>query len=194
MPASDSPALPSRSRAPHAASPRTPEPADAPVRRTVRPAGLERLNAVPAEEAVSALLRCCGSRRWAGLLAGHRPYPDLAALLAASDEASYDLTPEDLTEALAREGTLQAPPAGARGPGTLAAHTALRAAHAAYESRFGHAFVVCTADCPPDEVLDRVLVSLHARLGNPPEEERAVTAEELRRSARARLEELVTRP
>ncbi|MCZ9347137.1 2-oxo-4-hydroxy-4-carboxy-5-ureidoimidazoline decarboxylase, partial [Streptomyces sp. TRM76130] len=52
------------------------------------------------------------------------------ALLAAADEASYDLTAGELAQALAAE-SLPALPEGTY----AAAGTALRAAHAAYESR-----------------------------------------------------------
>lgn len=64
---------------------------------------LDRFNTAPSAEAEAALLNCCGSRRWAVRVAAHRPYPDLDALLAAADEAGYDLPPPDLAEALAAE-------------------------------------------------------------------------------------------
>nr|WP_055546832.1 2-oxo-4-hydroxy-4-carboxy-5-ureidoimidazoline decarboxylase [Streptomyces sp. NBRC 110028] len=132
--------------------------------------------------AETALLSCCGSRRWARLIADHRPYPDLGALLAAGDEASYDLTPADLAEALADESMTGHPLPAEPGVGSLAAHTALRAAHAAYEQRFGHAFVICLDGLAPDETLDRLLTGIRDRLGNEPEE--------LRRIARGRLSRL----
>ncbi|NBM20725.1 2-oxo-4-hydroxy-4-carboxy-5-ureidoimidazoline decarboxylase, partial [Streptomyces sp. GC420] len=98
----------------------------------------------------------------------------------------------DLTEALAGEAVpSHRPLLGAEGPGTLAAHTALRAAQAAYESRFRHVFVICPDGLPPDEVLDHVLAGIRARLGNEPDEERVVAADELRRLARGRLARLV---
>ncbi|UQA97810.1 2-oxo-4-hydroxy-4-carboxy-5-ureidoimidazoline decarboxylase [Streptomyces halobius] len=152
--------------------------------------GLDRFNALAPDDTVAALLSCCGTLRWAERIAAHRPYPDLAALLAASDEACYDLTPAELDEALARESVSPPPFSGARGLGTLAAHTALRAAHAEYERRFRHVFVICLDDCPDDELLDRVLSGIRTRLGNPLDEERSVTAEELRRLARGRLARL----
>lgn len=152
-----------------------------------RLAGLDRLNGAPADAAEAALLRCCGSRRWAGRLVAHRPYPDPEALLAAADEASYDLTADDLDEALAGETVSPQPLVGARGPGTLAAHTALRAAHAEYERQFRHVFVICLDGFRDTELLNVVLTAIHDRLGNEPEEERAVAAEELRRIARGRL-------
>ncbi|MGW7519699.1 2-oxo-4-hydroxy-4-carboxy-5-ureidoimidazoline decarboxylase [Streptomyces sp. NPDC054796] len=146
------------------------------------------LNTVPAAEAEEVLLRCCGSRRWAARVAAHRPYPDHEALLAASDEACYDLTFADLAEALAEE-TAHHPLSDQ--PGTLAAHMALRAAHAAYESRFGHAFLVCLDGYAAEERMDQALASVRVRLGNEVEREWDVTADELRALTRARLTHLL---
>ncbi|WP_374214506.1 2-oxo-4-hydroxy-4-carboxy-5-ureidoimidazoline decarboxylase [Streptomyces sp. Je 1-79] len=146
------------------------------------PEGLARFNAVAASVAEEILLSCCHSRRWAERVTAHRPYPTLDALLAAADEAGYDLPAAERVEALAAEDSAaphpDAPPA---------AHTALRAAHAAYESRFGHAFVISLDGVRPGERLDQVLEGIRSRLGNEPEEERVIAAEELRRLARARL-------
>jgi 2-oxo-4-hydroxy-4-carboxy-5-ureidoimidazoline decarboxylase len=157
------------------------------------PDGLRRLNEAGAGAAEEALLACCGSRRWAIRLTLHRPYPDVASLLAAASEASYDLGPDDLAEALADESCMPQPLLGMRAPGSQAAHTALRAAHAAYEARFGHVFVVSLDGCPPEELLDHVLAALRVRLGNEEDEENSITAEQLRRIALTRLEHLVAR-
>ncbi|MBA5225141.1 2-oxo-4-hydroxy-4-carboxy-5-ureidoimidazoline decarboxylase [Streptomyces jietaisiensis] len=143
-------------------------------------------NTAPADEAERALLSCCRSPRWARRVAAHRPYPDLPALLAAADEAAYDLAPADLAEALAGE-SLTLLPDGAYS----AAQTALSAAHAAYESRFGHVFVICLDDVAPDEAADRVLAGIRSRWNNDPEDERVAAAEELRRLARGRLTRLL---
>ncbi|MFD4524545.1 2-oxo-4-hydroxy-4-carboxy-5-ureidoimidazoline decarboxylase [Streptomyces sp. NPDC058470] len=149
------------------------------------PARLKGFNSAPAETVERALLLCCRSLRWAHRLTEHRPYPDLDSLLAAADEAAYDLTPADLAEALAGE-SLTLLPDGAYS----AAHTALSAAHAAYESRFGHVFVICLDDLAPAEALDEVLAGIRSRLAHDPEEERVLAAEELRRLARGRLARL----
>ncbi|MEW1871266.1 2-oxo-4-hydroxy-4-carboxy-5-ureidoimidazoline decarboxylase [Streptomyces caelestis] len=146
------------------------------------PPALERFNTAPAEDAERALLACLRSPRWALRLSGHRPYPDLPSLLAASDEAVYDLFPGELAQALAAEA-LPALPDGTYS----AAHTALTAAHTAYEAKFGHVFVICLDGVPEEEALDRVLEDIRSRLANDPDEERAVAAEELRRLARERL-------
>ncbi|MTE20690.1 2-oxo-4-hydroxy-4-carboxy-5-ureidoimidazoline decarboxylase [Streptomyces sp. TRM43335] len=161
---------------------------------------LHRLNSASPDELRETLLSCCGSRRWADSIVEHRPYPDPEALLAAADEAGYDLTDEDLSEALSRESSAGPDHGGLlygghrltiSGPGTLAAHTALRAAHAAYESRFGYAFVLCVDDVREEEAVGHVLTAIRTRLGNEADRERAVAADELRRIARGRLVRLL---
>ncbi|MEV5984416.1 2-oxo-4-hydroxy-4-carboxy-5-ureidoimidazoline decarboxylase [Streptomyces sp. NPDC052051] len=159
----------------------------APARHRIQaPPDLERFNSAAVGEARRALLGCCGSLRWARRVAEHRPYPDVDSLLAAADEAAYDLTPADLAEALATE-PLTLLPDGVYS----AAHMALSAAHAAYESRFGHTFVICLDDVAPEEAADQVLFAIRCRLANDREEERLLAAEELRRLARGRLTRLV---
>ncbi|MFH9297458.1 2-oxo-4-hydroxy-4-carboxy-5-ureidoimidazoline decarboxylase [Streptomyces sp. NPDC017520] len=148
--------------------------------------GLVHFNNLPFAAAEAAFLECCGSLRWAHRMAAHRPYPDLGALLAASDEAGYDLAPRDIAEALASE-----PAPCLHDDAPRAAHLALRAAHAAYESRFGHAFVICLDAYQPSQHVDQVLAGIRVRLAHDPDEERAVTAEELRRLARSRIVELL---
>ncbi|WP_327728084.1 2-oxo-4-hydroxy-4-carboxy-5-ureidoimidazoline decarboxylase [Streptomyces sp. NBC_00487] len=150
--------------------------------RTPGPSALEEFNHAPADLARQTLLTCLRSLRWAHRLTDHRPYPDLDALLAASDEAAYDLTAADLAEALVGE-VLPTLPDDTYG----VAHTALNAAHAAYEARFGHVFVISLDTSHPDELLDRTLEGIRSRLGNDPEEERVVVAEELRHLAAERL-------
>ncbi|MFJ8634351.1 2-oxo-4-hydroxy-4-carboxy-5-ureidoimidazoline decarboxylase [Streptomyces sp. NPDC093568] len=146
------------------------------------PHALEPFNTAPAGELRHTLLTCLNSPRWADRIAAHRPYPDVESLLAASDEAAYDLAPGELAEALAEE-TLPALPEGAY----AVAHTALSAAYAAYEAKFGHAFIICLDGLSHTETLDHVLAGIRSRLTNDPEEERVLAAEELRRLARGRL-------
>ncbi|WUT40307.1 2-oxo-4-hydroxy-4-carboxy-5-ureidoimidazoline decarboxylase [Streptomyces sp. NBC_00690] len=161
-----------------------------PGQHPLAPAGLELLNRMDQDAAVAALLNCCGSRHWAERLAAHRPYPDLDVLLAACDEASYDLSPADLHEALAREPA--AGPDRALTDVPTSALTALAAAHAAYESRFGHSFVISLVTFRPAEHLDQILIGIRARLAHTPDTEREVAAEELRGLARSRLIRLVS--
>ncbi|MFE3524449.1 2-oxo-4-hydroxy-4-carboxy-5-ureidoimidazoline decarboxylase [Streptomyces sp. NPDC059161] len=151
-----------------------------------RPEGLDGFNSACPEAAAAYLLTCCASRRWAMRIAAHRPYPDLDALLAAADEASYDLSAADLAQALAEESS-----PGLHPDAPQSAHTALRAAHAAYESRFGHAFVICLDGDGAANRLNQVLSGIRVRMTNEWDEERSIAADELRRLARARLAHLV---
>ncbi|MFE4260136.1 2-oxo-4-hydroxy-4-carboxy-5-ureidoimidazoline decarboxylase [Streptomyces sp. NPDC056883] len=147
--------------------------------------GLARFNALSPEAAHSALLHCCGSRRWAHRVAAHRPYPDFGALLAAADEASYDLSQPDLSEALACEF----PPELEHGA-AYAAVLALDAAHGEYERSFGHAFVICLDGTTPAEQADQLLAAIRRRMELDVDEERAISADELRRVAQVRLADL----
>ena len=146
------------------------------------PTVLDAFNSAPADDARGLLLGCLRSLRWAERVADHRPYPDVDSLLAAADEAAYDLPPRDLAQALAEE-PLPVLPSDVYG----AAQTALSAAHAAYEAKFGHVFVISLAGVPQEESLNHVLTAIRSRLTNDPEEERVVVADELRRLAKGRL-------
>jgi len=48
---------------------------------------LEDLNALPDDAAVACFLRCCGSLRWARLMAGKRPFPSIAQAVGQADRA-----------------------------------------------------------------------------------------------------------
>lgn len=150
--------------------------------------GLARFNSLPVETARTVLAHCCGSGRWAHRVAAHRPYPDTASLLAAADEASYDLSQGDLTEALARESSAEL---GHGAP--YAALLALDAARAQYERTFGHAFVICLDGHPPEERVDQLLAAIRRRLAHEVDEERSIAADELRLVARSRLSLLLDR-
>ncbi|THA23199.1 2-oxo-4-hydroxy-4-carboxy-5-ureidoimidazoline decarboxylase [Streptomyces sp. A1277] len=159
----------------------------APQAPAARAWGLHRFNTAPAPEAEAALLECFGSHRWAQRLAAHRPYPDVEALLAAAEEAGYDLSPTDHAQALAAEA-----PQGLGPDAPHAARLALDAAHAEYERAFGHVFVICLDGYRPGEHPDQMLAGIRARLGHEEERERAVTADEMRRLARGRVMALVS--
>ncbi|MFE7211646.1 2-oxo-4-hydroxy-4-carboxy-5-ureidoimidazoline decarboxylase [Streptomyces sp. NPDC057611] len=163
-------------------------PADIPadLGPTLPAQNLERFNTAPAPKVHRTLLTCLHSPRWAHRVAAHRPYPDVPSLLAAADEATYDLGPEELAGALAEEPLPKLP-----AHTYAAASTALSAGYAAYEARFGHTFVICLDGTAPDEALDRVLPAIRSRLTNDPEDERVVAREELRRLANGRLRGLL---
>src|ERR1700688_3016124 len=60
---------------------------------------LARWNRLPIDEAMRAILPCCGSQAWAQRMVARRPFVDEAALVVASDETWHNLTPSDWMEA-----------------------------------------------------------------------------------------------
>lgn len=142
---------------------------------------LASFNAAPADEALSAMLACCASRRFAAAMAAGRPYPSAAAALAAADTAFATLTWTDVLEAM--DGH---PQIGARVSGQSAteqsgvadaARGALLAGNAAYTDRFGHVFLICATGLSGDQML----AALEQRLKNNEEMERTVATTELRK-------------
>ena len=59
----------------------------------------EKLDAMSDGDAVAALMRCCGSTRWARAMAARRPFDSDAALYTAADELWADATRDDVLEA-----------------------------------------------------------------------------------------------
>jgi OHCU decarboxylase len=158
---------------------------------------LDRFNRLPDEEAAAELLAVCHSRRWAKEVAAGRPYTDLAALEQAADRIWMGLSPDDWREAFLAHPRIgesggasadwsrqeQAAVGGAGGdvPERLAR------GNAAYEARFGHVFLISAAGRSAEEIL----AALEERLGNDPDTELRVAAEEHRRINRLRLERLL---
>jgi len=148
---------------------------------------LASFNAAPADEAVSAMLACCASRRFAAAMAAGRPYPSAAASLAAVDAVFSSLTWSDVLEAMDRH-----PRIGARVSGQSATEQsgvadatrgALAAGNAAYEDRFGHVFLICATGLSGDQML----TALTERLRNNEEMERTVATTELRKITQLRV-------
>ena len=174
---------------------------------------VEEFGRLPDAAAGELLLGCCTSARWAGLVAAGRPYPDLAAVLTASDAAVAALDETDLRAALAghprlgdRRVLTPAPPgdpAGVPGPGGKhgwsgreqagvssadeASRAALEAGNAEYERRFGHIYLACATGRSAAELAAFV----RQRLGNEPAREWRVVAGELARINRIRLGQLL---
>jgi OHCU decarboxylase len=164
---------------------------------------LEQLNLAPRDEALTALLTCCGSTKWAQLMVEARPFADLASLEETADQIWNELAPDDWLEAFAghpKIGARQAerPPSnqssqwsaqeqsGAHqsAPGTL---SALAEANHEYERRFGYIFIVCATGKSGEEML----ALCQSRLTNEPKNELPVAADEQRLITRIRLRKLI---
>ena len=147
--------------------------------------------------AVSALLTACHSRRWADAVADARPYVDVKSLQRTADEVWRRLGPADWREALdghpriGEQGGTSTGFSRQEQAGMSGASDAVRAAIAAgnrrYEDRFGHVFLISAAGRTPEEILN----ALRLRLGNDPDTELRVAADEHRRITRLRLAKLL---
>ncbi|MFI6159630.1 MULTISPECIES: 2-oxo-4-hydroxy-4-carboxy-5-ureidoimidazoline decarboxylase [Micromonospora] len=164
---------------------------------------IEEFNALAAQRAEDDLLACCAVPRWAREVAAGRPYPDLAALLAAAHAASAGLTWPEVAQALAAHPRIGQRPAGQRREdgwsrgeqsGLDAASARSRAdiaeANEAYERRFGHLFLVCAAGRSDAELL----AAARDRLAHDEATEREVVRGELAKIAALRIRKLLDGP
>ena len=164
---------------------------------------IEGLNALSADEATAELLKCCGSRRWAGELSKGRPYLSLEELSASADEVWWSLEPADWLEAFhshpkigetkaansesaqAQQWSGQEQLGVRRGaPETI---EALARLNSEYESKFGYIFIVCATDKSSEELL-RIL---QERLENDAAKELPVAAAEQAKITALRLKKLL---
>lgn len=161
---------------------------------------LVRFNGSPAADVERDLLACCAEPSWVREVAGGRPYPDVAAVVAAGDAALRRLPWAGIARALAAHPRIGERPAGTgreaawsrrEQAGVATADAATRAALAEanldYERRFGHIFLIFASGRGDAELL----AAARQRLGHDDETERRVVREELRRIVRLRLERLL---
>jgi 2-oxo-4-hydroxy-4-carboxy-5-ureidoimidazoline decarboxylase len=160
-------------------------------------AGLETLDALPADRAEEQLAACCAARAWVARMVAGRPYADVDELLATSDRAVQELGPDDLAEALAAHPRIGQRVAGSSPEAAWSrqeqsgmadadaeVRAALREGNLAYEERFDRVFLIRAAGRSPAEVL----TELRRRLDNDPGTEQREIAEQLRQITRLRLE------
>jgi OHCU decarboxylase len=171
--------------------------------QTADAAGLERLNALPYDDAVAAFVQCCAARAWADRMAGGRPFDSVPELFALADRMWDELGPPAWREAFAghpRIGQVKADgDPGGRAPRWSAEEQAgvqrggaderaeLAEAQREYEHRFGHIFLICATGLGADEML----AALRKRMGNDAETELRVAAAEQARITRLRLRKLL---
>ena len=172
---------------------------DAPI--TTGPA--ELLNALEADEAKAALLRCCGSEAWADAVLAARPFADDTTLMLAADEVWWGLREEEWLAAFGHHPRIGEDPerlrrrfgataewAGGEQSGVAGAGeevlSALLKGNETYEARFGHVFLICATGLSAAQMLG----ALQRRLSNDPARERRVAAGEQAKITRLRLHKL----
>jgi 2-oxo-4-hydroxy-4-carboxy-5-ureidoimidazoline decarboxylase len=163
---------------------------------------VETLNAMAPGDVRAALLRCCGSRRWADRMLARRPFASAADLFSAADKIWAGLDRADWLEAFAahpRIGDLDglkkkfaatATWSAGEQAGVVGAEEEvlreLAEGNRQYEERFGHIFIVCATGKTAAEMLRL----LRERLPNVPAKELAIAAAEQAKIMRLRLEKL----
>jgi allantoicase len=170
------------------------------ARDDVADLAVSRLDRLPPAAAVTALLACCGSGAWARGVAARRPLRDARALHAAADEVWAGLGGDDWLEAFAAHPRIgertAAHDTGARSRGWSGREQAgvrdtdrdaLAEVNRAYEQRFGWILLVCATGLDSTTILARA----RERLGNDPDTELRVAAEEQRRITHLRLDKLL---
>ncbi len=166
---------------------------------------LARWNLLSTDDAISAILSCCGSRAWAQGVVARRPIADIDALLAASNETWRSLKPSDWMEAfqshpqVGESRAQQSPPAQSVAWSTqeqrqvanadAAVKAALADANRQYEQRFNRTFVVCASGKSAQEILGILL----RRLNNDAETELHEAAEQQGQITEIRLKKWLQR-
>lgn len=166
------------------------------------PAALDMLNRMQPTQAVEALLKVCGSIRWATHVASSRPFDSLDRLFATAESAADCLEPPDWLEAfshhprigetdLGQQRYAATAPLSTREQSAMTGadtdtRAALLAGNREYERKFGHVFLICATGKSAQEMLDH----LNARLANDPQAELRIAAQQQRQITRLRLETL----
>ena len=160
---------------------------------------LDQWNRLPTEQALRAILPCCGSTSWAERMVVRRPLAEEADVLAASDETWRNLTRSDWMEAfnshprIGESRPSQSPPAQSvewsaqeqrrLADADAAVKIALAHANREYEQRFGRIFIVCATGKSAQEIL----AILRRRLKQHAETELLEAAEQQRQITQIRL-------
>lgn len=121
---------------------------------------VKTLNGLDPEAAIAALLRCCGSKRWAASVVAARPFDDERHLLESAELAWWALGEEDWKEAFSHHPKIGADvealrakyaatadwsageQAGVAGA-SEATIQALAQGNSEYDAKFGHVFLIC---------------------------------------------------
>lgn len=132
----------------------------------------------------------CGSRSWVEAMMKARPFRNWEDLSARAEKIWTSLKHDDWLEAFRAH-----PRIGERGKGWTAEEQSgvrngsqFAEANREYEKKFGHIFLVCATGKSGDELM----ADLRSRLGNNPNEEVRVAANEQQKITKLRLQKLVT--
>jgi allantoicase len=165
--------------------------------------GLDRFNALSPGAARKALLDCCGARKWTQKMAAARPFATVQDVADASERIWKALEHKEWLAAFRHH-----PPIGGKkaakaqsakakswsageqssvNDASAAELAELAKANADYARRFGYIFIICASEKTTGEML----VAIQQRLGNDPQHELQIAADEQQKITRLRLERLL---
>ena len=164
---------------------------------------LEQLNQAQRSIAERQFIDCCGSSKWARLMAEERPFADIEMLIKQAEQIWQNLKPEDWLEAFAAHpkiGSRQSSPKqhaqsanwsqgeqSSTNTASEAVLDSLAETNCLYEEKFGYIFIVCATGKSAEEMLELC----RQRLNNPAEVELRVAADEQRKITEIRLKKLL---
>ncbi len=163
---------------------------------------VDLLNQLDEQNALEALLKCCGSRRWAELMLASRPFKNEDSLDGEVTKTFAKLDRSDWLEAFAAHPKIgdvdslrkkygdtkdwaKSEQSGVNGTSQDVLER-LSIGNEKYEETFGFIFIVCATGKSASEMLEL----LELRLGNSPERELKIAALEQEKITRLRLQKL----
>ncbi len=164
---------------------------------------LEELNQLPESEAADLFRSACGSSSWVGRMVKGRPYDSVERVLASADTSWKATVPGDWREAFEHHPRIgETESVAAQGKRAKSAsiseqararlasssvHDQMSLVNIAYESKFGHIYIVSAEGKKGAELLEIA----RKRLKNSPDKELKIAAEEQRQITRLRLAKLL---
>jgi 2-oxo-4-hydroxy-4-carboxy-5-ureidoimidazoline decarboxylase len=162
---------------------------------------LAEFNAAGSAAAQATLRPCIDVSRWVEAVAAARPFASRDQLLEFAAQAANPFTPAEVDAAMAHHPRIGERPTAASteasmsrseqagvDPADAAAAEALARGNREYEEKFGRVFLIRAAGRTAPEILQ----ALNQRLGNSPQEEDTIVAQQLREIALLRLEGLIS--
>jgi 2-oxo-4-hydroxy-4-carboxy-5-ureidoimidazoline decarboxylase len=157
---------------------------------------LQQFNEADRAQLDATLRPCVDNQRWIDEIAAARPFTTLNQLFSQALNAANPFTPSEVAAAVAHhprigeraagnsaEAALSRKEQSAVDPSNQALAQALAEGNRAYEEKFGQVFLIRAAGRTPQEIL----AVLQKRLGNTPDQEAPIVAQQLREIAVLRL-------
>jgi 2-oxo-4-hydroxy-4-carboxy-5-ureidoimidazoline decarboxylase len=157
---------------------------------------LQQFNEADRAQLDATLRPCVDNQRWIDEIAAARPFTTLNQLFSQALNAANPFTPSEVAAAMAHhprigeraagnsaEAALSRKEQSAVDPSNQALAQALAEGNRAYEEKFGQVFLIRAAGRTPQEIL----AVLQKRLGNTPDQEAPIVAQQLREIAVLRL-------